>query len=440
MRGRRGRRDRADDTDTGSDALTTGEPQLPPYTAAASTATAAAASPVQPTRQARRLRAILSLEDFEAAARRILPRPIFGYVAGGVETDASLRANRAVWDDLAFLPRALIDTSARTQTTTLFGRSYSAPFGIAPMGGSSMAAYRGDLVLAQAAARANIPMILSGAALTPLEQVGEAAVGSWFQAYLPGEQQAIEALVERARQANYDTFVLTVDVQVTANRENNVRNGFHSPLRPTPRLAYHSLMRPRWLIGILLRTLLTQGMPYYENMGPRVPLISRSAERSSGRRDKLTWQHVALIRRLWPGRLVLKGILDPNDARSARDHGVDGVIVSNHGGRQLDGAVAALRALPAIAAQAGSMTVMLDSGVRRGTDVLKALGLGAKFVFIGRPFLYAATLAGEPGVCHAIALLRAEIDRDMAFLGIQSVAEMRRDLLTNARDNLLPHA
>jgi L-lactate dehydrogenase (cytochrome) len=295
-----------------------------------------------------------------------------------------------------------------------------------------MAAYQGDLVLARAAAAANVPMILSGASLTPLERVREAGPTAWFQAYLPGDPGRITELVERAARAGYDTFVLTVDVQVSANRENNVRSGFHVPLRPTLRLAFESAIRPRWLFGMFLRTLLLHGMPHFENMGRRVPLISRT-DRDAGGRDKLSWQHVELIRRLWKGRLVLKGILHQDDARIARESGVDGIIVSNHGGRQLDGAVAPLRVLPGIAAQAGGMTVMMDSGVRRGTDVLKALALGAQFVFLGRPFFYAAAIAGEPGVRHAVSLLQSEIDRDMALLGIKTLAEMRRELLTTAR-------
>jgi L-lactate dehydrogenase (cytochrome) len=390
---------------------------------------AARPRPAQP----RSLRRILALDDFEDAARRVIPRPIFGYVTGGVETNASLRANRAVWDEIAFVPRALVETTGRTPKTTLFGHTYDAPFGIAPMGGTAMAAYQGDLVLARAAAAANVPMILSGASLTPLERVRQAGPTTWFQAYLPGEDGPITQLVERVARAGYDTFVLTVDVQVTANRENNIRSGFRTPLRPTLRLAWDGIIRPRWLFGMFLRTLWLHGMPHFENMGRRVPLISRTAEREHGGRDRLSWKHLELIRRLWKGRLVVKGILDGNDARIARESGVDGIIVSNHGGRQLDGAVAPLRVLPGIAAQAGGMTVMMDSGVRRGTDVLKALALGAQFVFIGRPFLFAAAIAGEPGVGHAFKLLQDEIDRDMALLGIRTLAEMRRELLTTAR-------
>ena len=372
---------------------------------------------------------ILALDDFEAPARRYLPRPMYGYVSGGAETNASLRANRAAFDDFALLPRVLVDVSARSTKTTLFGRVHDAPFGIAPMGGSSMAAYQGDIVLARAAGAAGIPMIMSGASLTRLEDVRAAGRTSWFQAYLPGDDAAITSMVERVARAGFDTLVLTVDVPVGANRENNVRSGFNRPLRPTLRLAWDSALRPRWLCGMFLRTLVTHGMPHFENTGTRAPLITRTAERYSGPRDKLSWPHVELMRRLWKGHLVLKGVLDPEDARIARESGVDGIIVSNHGGRQLDGAMAPLQALPGVAAQAGGMTVMMDSGIRRGTDVLKALALGARFVFVGRPFLYAAAIGGEAGVLHAARLLREEVDRDMALLGITELAQMTRERL-----------
>ena len=380
----------------------------------------------------RSLRMILALDDFEAPARRYLPRPMYGYVSGGAETNASLRANRAAFDDHAFVPRALVDVSARSTKTTLFGREYAAPFGVAPMGGSSMAAYQGDIVLARAAAAANVPMIMSGASLTRLEDVRAAGRTSWFQAYLPGDDDAIRTMVDRVARGGFDTLVLTVDVPVGANRENNVRSGFNRPLRPTLRLAWDSALRPRWLCGMFLRTLIVHGMPHFENTGTRAPLITSTAERYTGPRDKLSWPHVELMRRIWKGRLVLKGVLDPKDARIARESGVDGVIVSNHGGRQLDGALAPLHALPAVAQEAGNMTVMMDSGIRRGTDLLKALALGAQFVFVGRPFLYAAAIAGDEGVRHAIRLLREEVDRDMALLGITALSQMTRDRLREA--------
>jgi L-lactate dehydrogenase (cytochrome) len=382
----------------------------------------------------RNLRMMLALEDFEAPARRYLPRPMFGYISGGTETNASLRANRAAFDDYAFVPRALVDVSGRSCKATLFGHEYDAPFGFAPMGGSSMAAYEGDIVLARSAAAANIPMIMSGASLSTLEDVKRAGRTAWFQAYLPGEKGPITELVERAAHAGYETLVVTVDVPVGANRENNVRSGFNRPLRPTVSLAWDSIMRPRWFVNMFLRTLLTTGMPHFENMGgPRTPLVTRTGVRDRGHRDQLAWQHIELIRKMWKGRLVLKGVLNKEDARTARLAGVDGVIVSNHGGRQLDGATSPLRVLPGIVDQARDMTVMMDSGIRRGTDVLKALALGAKFVFVGRPFLYAAAIGGDVGVKHAIKLLKDEVDRDMALLGVNKLAEVKRELLMEAK-------
>jgi L-lactate dehydrogenase (cytochrome) len=380
------------------------------------------------------LRMMLALEDFEAPARSYIPRPIHGYVSGGVESNVTLGWNRSAFEDIALVPRMLVGVSQRSQKTELFGRSYDSPFGIAPMGGTSLAGYEGDLALARAAKANNIPMILSGASLTPLEKVRAASPhNSWFQAYLPGEEQAITELVERVAKAGYDTLVLTVDIPVGSNRENNVRNGYNAPLRPSLRLALQCLAHPRWLLGTALRTYFTTGMPHFENMGKRTPLVSSTAVRERANRDHLNWEHVALMRRLWKGKLIIKGILAREDAVIAREYGADGIIVSNHGGRQLDTATSPLRVLPGIVAASGDMTVMMDSGFRRGTDVLKALALGAKFVFVGRPMLYAAAVAGETGVSHAVRLLRDEIDRDMAMLGTNTISEVTRACLMDAR-------
>ena len=376
-----------------------------------------------------KLREILCLEDFEAPARSFLPRPIFGFISGGVESNASRDGNRAAFSEYAFLPRVLVNTRARNQKTTLFGRTYDLPFGFPPMGGTALAAYDGDIVLAKAAADLNTLMIQSGAALTTMERVKEAGPTAWFQAYLPGDPSIITPVVERAARTGFEVLALTVDVQVSSNRENNVRTGFSSPLKPTPRLAWDCMLRPGWTLGTFARTVMTRGMPHIENMGfERMPVLG-NLERPRLARDALAWEHVELMRKLWKGKLVLKGVLSPQDVRMARECGVDGIMVSNHGGRQLDFTVAPLRMLPAVKAEAGNMAIMLDSGVRRGTDVLKALALGADFVFVGRPFLYAATIAGEAGVHHGAALLRDEISRNMAMLGINSLAEMKRELL-----------
>jgi L-lactate dehydrogenase (cytochrome) len=377
------------------------------------------------------MRRYLSLDDFEAVARRQLPKMLYGFVAGGVETDAALRDNRRAFDEYGFVPRVLNDVSAREQTTTLFGKTYSAPFGIPPFGSAALCAYRGDIVLARAAAAMNVPMILSAASLISLEDVRRANPNAWYQAYLAGDAARIEPLVDRVAAAGYDTFLVTADVPVSANRENNIRNGFQVPLAITPQVAFDAARHPRWLLGTWTRTLIKHGMPHFENMdatrGP--PVLSQNLMRNLGNRDQLAWSHVELIRRRWKGKLVVKGILAPQDARIARECGVDGVMVSNHGGRQLDGAVSPLRTVAEIAADTNGMTVMLDGGVRRGTDVLKALALGAKFVFVGRPMLYAAVAAGEDGVRRAVGLLKEEIHRDMALMGVRSIAEVTADLV-----------
>lgn len=382
----------------------------------------------------RALRPILALDDFETAARRHLPRPIFGYVSGACETCASFRDNRNAFGDLSFVPRVLRNVGNRTQSVTLFGETFAHPFGIAPMGLSALAAYDGDVVLSQAANAGGILAILSATSLTPLERVAQEGGSRWFQAYLPGEPERIDAMVDRVAAAGFETFVLTADVPVAGNRENNVRNGFDAPLQPSARLAWQGMTHPSWLFGTALRTLRQRGMPHFENMdafrGP--PIVSRNLVRAIGKRDQLAWEHVARIRERWKGNLVLKGILSIEDAVLARDHGVDGIIVSNHGGRQLDGAIAPIRVLPGIADAVGNdLAVMLDSGIRRGSDVLKAIAAGAQFVFVGRPFLFAASVAGASGVTHAIDLLAAEIDRNMALLGISQLDELmsNKDLL-----------
>lgn len=389
-----------------------------------STATMALATPT-------RLRHILSLTDFEDRARRHLPRPIFGYVAGAAEDNCSLRENREAFNDYSFAPRVLVDVSHRDHKITLFGHEYSAPFGIAPMGIAALSAYRADVVLARVAQEENIPSIMSGSSLVPMEEVAQAAPATWFQAYLPGDPKRIEALLARITRSGFNTLVVTVDIPVSANRENNVRAGFSTPLRPTLRLAWDGLSRPRWLLGTFVKTLARHGMPHFENSFAErgAPILSSSVLRDFSARDHLNWEHLIQIRRRWKGVLVIKGILSVADALRAKQAGADGIILSNHGGRQLDGAIAPLRVLPAVVDAVGDYPVMIDSGFRRGSDVLKALALGARAVFIGRPFNCAAAVAREAGVAHAIRLLREEIDRDMAMLGTTSCAALDRGVL-----------
>jgi len=378
-----------------------------------------------------RLDRILSLDDFEHAARRHLPRPVFAYVSGGVEDDASLRDNRAAFDELGFVPRVLVNVSKRSTATTLFGHDYSAPFGIAPMGISALSALRGDIVQAKAAAAANIPMIMSGTSLIRMEEVCTACPSSWFQAYLPGNRERYLALIDRIAAAGFKTLVVTVDVAILSNRENNVRAGFAIPMRPTPRLFWDGLTRPRWVFGTFLPTILRHGIPHLENNFAErgAPVIARNVERDLGSRDNLDWKDWDVVRERWKGRLVIKGVMRADDARIAIDRGAEGVIVSNHGGRQLDHTVSPLRVLTSIKEAAGNVPVMLDSGIRRGTDVLKALALGADFVFVGRPFNYAASIGGEAGVKRAYDILQGEVLRGLGQVGLTQLADMGPDYL-----------
>jgi L-lactate dehydrogenase (cytochrome) len=378
-----------------------------------------------------RLGRFLSLEDFESAARRHLPRPVFAYVSGGVERNESLHANRAAFAQYAFVPRVMVDIRTGSTAVTLLGKRYAAPFGIAPMGLSALSAYRGDVVQARSAAAENIPMVMSGASLMRMEDVLDANPDAWFQAYLPPGEAAIGALIDRVKAAGFRTLVITADTPVSGNREHNVRAGFSTPLRPSVGLAWQGLQHPRWLFGTFLRTLVRHGLPHFESAYAHrgAPILSQRAVREMGDRGHLNWDCFRMVRRMWSGPVVVKGILDARDARRAVDLGADGIIVSNHGGRQLDGAAAPLCVLPQVVAACPDVPVMIDSGIRRGTDVLKALALGARMVFVGRPFNYAASVAGEAGVRHGISLLQQEISRNMAMLGINSLSELDASFL-----------
>lgn len=379
----------------------------------------------------RTLNKMLNLDDFQRAAKRRLPRPIYEYIAGAVEDNRSHHANVQSFQRYAFVPRVLCNVAMRSSARPLFSHAFAVPFGFAPMGISALSAYRGDIVLARAAAQMNLPMIMSGSSLIRLEEVVKVNPDAWFQAYLPGDETNIRALIARVVASGFRTLVITVDTPVSANRENNVRAGFSTPLRPGLRLAWDGISHPRWLVSTFLRTLLKHGIPHFENNYAYrgAPIISPSVKRDFSDRGHLDWSHLQLIRQLWPGKLVVKGILHRDDARRAVDLGVDGLIVSNHGGRQLDGSIAPLRVLPSIVEACPDIPVMLDGGVRRGSDILKALALGAAFVFIGRPFNFAAAVGGEEGVLHAARLLSQEVGRNMGMLGICSLDELDASVL-----------
>lgn len=369
-----------------------------------------------------------SLVEYEELARKALPAALHYYVAGYSEDGAAHARNLKAFRQYAFVPEILVDVSRRTSATSLFGTQYKYPFGIAPMGSSRLMAKDADVVLARVAASAEIPFVLSGASLTPMEEVRQAGSTSWFQAYIPGEEDRYRALMERVETAGFDTLVLTVDTAVQGAHELAARYGFRSPVRFGPNLARQTLMRPRWLWNVMMRNRLGGLRFRFENMdaSPGPFVFSPNLVRDIGKRDALSWKHIEAIRNRWSGKLVIKGIMAPADAVRASKLGVDGIIVSNHGGRQSDAVVSTLDALEMVAQEDLPLAIIYDGGIRRGSDILKALRLGANFVFVGRPMLQAIAWGGALGVSHAIALMAAEISLNMGLLGIDSLSDLSR--------------
>lgn len=375
---------------------------------------------------------LLAVKDFEREAKKFLPHCVFEYLRGGTEDEITLNTNRTAFDSLGFRPRGLCNVSDRTQTASLWGKQYSSPIGIAPTGLAGIVRYECDAMLAAESARANIPFIISGASNVPLERLVRLNPDSWYQGYFPGDREQISKVLDRLKLSGIQTVVVTIDTCVGANRENNMRNHFTVPFKLSPHLLWDGIKHPSWSFSVFAKTLIHSGIPRFVNMyGEQGPLITESTPGGfRAGRDRLSWDDLNWIRHQWKGRLVVKGVMHPADAQLAVNIGVDAIIVSNHGGRQLDSSISSLQALPEIVAQVkGSMPVFLDGGVRRGTDVLKAIALGAKFIFIGRSTLYGAAVGKELGIRRVIEIFITEIDRNLALLGCKNLNEVRGDLL-----------
>lgn len=360
----------------------------------------------------------LSVHDYRELARRRLPRMVFDYLEGGADDEHGLKRNRDAFRNWTFRPRRLTDVSRRDISTMLFGERIAAPLLIAPTGLNSVFWPNGDVALARAAERAGIPFILSSAANATIEHVADAAGGQlWFQLYVVHRTLA-DQLVDRALQAGYKTLVLTTDVALNGKRERDLRNGFAVPFRYTPRIVADALMHPSWSLQMV-----RQGMPELANFASKdaTDTVMQAALMKRQMDASFAWDDLQRLRERWPHRLLVKGLLDASDAVRCAEIGVDGVIVSNHGGRQLDDAPATIEALPAISA-AVSQPVLVDSGFRRGSDIVKALALGAGAVLLGRAALYGLAARGESGVDEVIALLQDEIDRTLAMIGCPSIA------------------
>ncbi|HZM36184.1 MAG TPA: alpha-hydroxy acid oxidase [Burkholderiales bacterium] len=350
-----------------------------------------------------------NIADLQRAAHRRLPSVVWRYIEGGAEDEVTLRANRAAFEQIHFTPRTLVDVSQRSQKVTVLGLPYDSPFGIAPMGPLGICRYLADISLARAARAANVPFTLSIHAFVSLARVAAASGGApWVQVYLPADRGRAQEELAHVRAAGCEVLMLTTDVPVRGNREYNTRAGFDVPLRPGLRTVAEGLMHPRWLIDVYLRS-----------------LAGRRIRHSRLRRDMHDWRDFDWLRAAWPGKLVVKGILSAEDARLAAQHGADGVLVSNHGGRQLDGAPSPIEVLPSIlAAVRGRVAVFVDGGIRRGADIVKALAMGADMAFVGRAALYGVAAGGEEGASRALHILRSEIDRVLALLGCNSIAEL----------------
>ncbi|TDT94667.1 L-lactate dehydrogenase (cytochrome) [Azorhizobium sp. AG788] len=379
---------------------------------------------------------LLNVEDARRLARRRLPRGLFEYLDRGTEDEVSIAGNRAGLDAIRLAPFALEDVSQRAQDTELFGTPQPCPLVIAPTAVAGLMSYDGEVAMARAAKAHGIPFCVSTQSMTSIETIArDSGARLWFQLYVWKNRARTFALLDRAAGAGADTLVLTVDTAVSPKREYNQRNGFGIPLKPSVRAGIDVLCHPRWFADVFLRTLRTTGIPTYAHYPDefRTALGRTVVGDEISLATDVSWKDVAALRAHWKGRLILKGILRASDATRAIAHGVDGIVVSNHGARNLDCAPHPAHILPAIVAAAGGrLTVLADSGVRRGSDIAKYLALGADGVLVGRAPLYGLAAAGTPGASRVIELLRAELDTTMALLGVTRLDQLPRTLQMEA--------
>ena len=373
---------------------------------------------------------VLNIADLRRLAKRRLPRVVFDYIDGGADDEITLRENCRAFEALTFHPRCAVVAQTPSVQTTVAGNALDLPFLLAPVGSSRMFYPRGEAVAARAAGAAGTVYVLSTFSGTPMEEVRAASSGPvWYQVYLVGGRDVATAMIDRVKAAGFAALVVTIDTPVAGMRERDLRNGTKELLRGgVSMLPYlpQMLARPRWLAGFLAdgglmkfpNVMLSEGpMPYAE--------VGAALEQSAVCWDDLRW-----IRELWKGPLVVKGVQTADDARRAVDKGADAVIVSNHGGRQLDGVAPSLRVLPeVVAALNGQIEILVDGGIRRGSDIVKALCLGARAVLIGRAYAYGLGASGEAGVARAIEILRADLVRTLKLLGCPSVAALDRSYI-----------
>lgn len=371
-------------------------------------------------------RRALSIEELRGIARRRVPNFALEYVEGGAEDELSLSWNRAALESIRLLPRTLVDTSSRHQRTMIFGRESSSPLVIGPTGLNGMLRHRGDLLLARAAASAGIPFCLSSLSNVRLEEIAAESSGRrWMQLYVMSDRAIARNILSRAEQAGYEALLFTSDANVFGYREWDRRN-YRAPGKLTLRNFVDVGLHPIWILDVLF----PHWIPRFENIVEFMPPEARTAQGGVAFvpglfAPDISWEDVAWLRQAWPRKLVVKGVLNVADAQRAADMGCDGIVITNHGGRQLDSCVAPIEVLPDIAAAVGDrLEIFIDSGFRRGSDVVKAIALGATAVMLGRATLYGLAAGGEGGARHALAILTAEIDRVLGQMGCRSLAEI----------------
>ena len=375
-----------------------------------------------------------SIAHLRQSAQRRIPKVAFDFLDGGAGHETGLRENTDAFDRIRLVPRALVDVEEIDVSIELFGRRWSAPFGIAPIGLASFVWPNADVLVCRAARDAGLPYTLSTAGGASLEEIKALAPDSaWYQLYVAKSETVVTGLLERAEHAGYDVLFVTVDVPHPSRRLRDLANQLTLPLRPSPRLLLDMVLHPSWTYELI-----RHGPPRFGNMAAYAKadagaqeLAAFMASQSSGRLD---WTMLKDIRRRWPRRLVVKGLLAPEDALAARELGADGIVVSNHGGRQLEGAIAGIEALPDIRAAVGpDFPVLLDSGIRTGEHILKALAAGASFVLVGRAVMYGVAAAGEEGARAAIDILIDEARRTAAQLGVRTLKELTPNHLRGRR-------
>ena len=379
-----------------------------------------------------------NIDDLRRQAKKRLPRGIFEYVDRGAEDEVALRHNTEIYRSLKIKNRVLMNVSERTTETEIFGRKLSMPFGISPTASAGLVCEGGEVGLARAAARMGVVCTAATSALTSMEEIHEAGDENlWFQLYMWTDMDLTARFVERIKSAGYNTMLITVDGPVNSNREYNYHNGFAMPLRYSPRLISQILANPGWCLRVLAPQYLKRGHFRKVNNPPELAskLTQIEVESSYTKPAAQDWSNVKRIRDMWPGNLLVKGLQSAEDAVIAADIGLQGVVLSNHGGRYLDSAPAPLEVIPEVRGAVGDrIKILIDSGARRGGDIVKAIALGADMVMSGRPTLYGSAVAGEAGSYRALEIFKTEMDRVMAQIGVNRIEELGPRIFWNPPD------